>query len=92
MTQDQVFRPMDPTCQPGTLCTSWQAIQESTIGPLPVGRHDTLVVDFDGNYNCDGCLDAFNFPFVQVRIQLSTDGGPFEEVPSRAGPRAVLPE
>jgi len=80
ITQDQELRPMDPTCQPGTLCTSWQTIQESTVGPIPVGRHDTLFVDFDGNYNCDNCPDAFAFPFVQVRIQLSTDGGPFEEV------------
>ena len=80
MTQDQVLRPTDPTCQAGTLCTSWQAIPESTIGSIRVGRHAALFVDFDGNYNCDGCADAFGFPFVQARIQLSTDGDLFEEV------------
>ena len=80
LTQDQVVRPTDPTCQAGTLCTSWQAIPESTIGPIRTDRHATLFVDFDGNYNCDKCADAFGFPFVQVRIQRSTDGGPFEEI------------
>ena len=86
LTKDHMFRPTDPSCQPGILCTSWQDIPESTIGPLSVGRHDTLVVDFAGNYNCDGCIDAVNYPFVQVRLQLATDGGPFEEAPEQSRP------
>ena len=24
LTKDHMFRPTDPSCQPGTLCTSWQ--------------------------------------------------------------------
>jgi hypothetical protein len=88
ITKDQMFRPTDPTCQPGTLCTSWQDIPESTIGPLEVGRHDSLWVDFGGNYNCDGCIDAVSFPYVQIRLQLSTDGGPFEEVTEHGRPRS----
>jgi hypothetical protein len=89
ITKDQVFRPTDPTCQPGTLCTSWQDIPESTVGPLSLGRHDTLWVDFGGNYNCDGCIDAVSFPYVQVRLQLSTDGGPFEDVTEHGWPRGT---
>ena len=88
LTKDRMFRPTAPSCQPGTLCTSWQDIPESTIGPLSVGRHDTLVVDFAGNYNCDGCIDAVNYPFVQVRLQLATDAAPSRRHRSRAGPRA----
>jgi len=80
LTQDQAPLPTDPTCQHGTLCTSWQVIAGSTMGPIEVHHPAMLFVSFDGNYNCDACRDAFGFPFVQVRIQLSTNGGPFVEV------------
>ena len=80
ITQDQAPLPTDPTCQHGTLCTSWQVIAGSTIGPIELHKPSVLFVSFDGNYNCDACRDAFGFPFVQVRIQLSTNGGPFVAV------------
>lgn len=85
MTLDQNALPDDRTCQSGTLCTSWQAIPASTIGPFTVDKPSTLVLSFDGDYNCDGCVDAPGFPFVQVQIQLSTDGGGFLPVTNARG-------
>lgn len=30
-----------------------------------------------GNYDCDGCVDAFGFPHARIRVEMSTDGSPF---------------
>lgn len=83
ITQDQaVLNPVppgggDPTCQSNLLCTSWQTITGSTIGPINVANPSTLLLTFMGSYDCDGCIDAFGFPFTQIRAELSTNGDPF---------------
>lgn len=80
ITQDQGPLPSDPTCQAGLLCTSWQTIAGSTIGPIEVDDAATLLITLIATYDCDGCVDAFGFPFTQLRVELSTDGGPFAVV------------
>lgn len=69
----------DQTCQEDLLCTSWQTIDESEIGPLRLKKGPVLIT-FLAAYDCNDCLDQTFFPFVQIRVQASKNDGPFEVV------------
>lgn len=84
ITKDQsILNPVppgggDPTCQENQLCTSWQTIVGSTSPTIDIRKPSTFLITFTGNYDCDNCVDAFGFPFLQFKIEKSIDGGPFE--------------
>lgn len=78
--KDQQVRSGDPACQESLFCTSWQVAQGSEIGPIVVDKTSTFFITYDGNYNWDGYAMLLSSPFVQVQLQLSKDGAPFEAV------------
>lgn len=73
----------DPTCQVDLLCTSFQVIEGSTIGPIGLRSPQPVefFFSFNGNYNCNDCDSPPSlFPFVDVQLLVSTNGGPLEPI------------
>ncbi|MBI3548785.1 MAG: hypothetical protein HY078_07095 [Elusimicrobia bacterium] len=67
------------SCESGFSCTDWIDIPNSDPGPLKLQSESSVILTFNGNYNCNYC-DASDRSYTQARILASKDGGPYADV------------